>query len=113
MFYKLTEVLGWIAEIGRELRVWTLRFVENVVADGADIKEMSRAMQERPLLLCSSGILRARRPRLFWCNVEVEDRPSFDRMVHERYDELVFRRSLSPWKRSLAQITFGEGGQAG
>eukprot|EP00438_Fugacium_kawagutii_P012525 Skav208185 [mRNA] locus=scaffold2530:386691:389727:+ [translate_table: standard] len=96
LFYKLKEVLTWIGEIAREMGIWSLRFVENVEGDEADIREMSRVMQQRPVKLCSSGLSRVRRPRLFWCSRQVEDRPSFEQVGHELYDELIFSEKTEP-----------------
>eukprot|EP00438_Fugacium_kawagutii_P004912 Skav217251 [mRNA] locus=scaffold47:369148:372975:- [translate_table: standard] len=99
LFYKLKEVLDWIGEVGREMKLWTLRFVENVLADPEDIEEMSRALQQRPVLVCSSGLSRVRRPRLFWANVELDDHPSFQRRSHKLYDEVVFEEATEPLEK--------------
>lgn len=64
LFYKLCEIYGWIGELCEEMRVWSISFLENVVGDDADIKEMSEELGDIPLKVCSSGLSRVRRPRL-------------------------------------------------
>ena len=68
LFFDLERVLGWVHEVAKEMKVWDLRFVENVVGDDEDIKTMSEALKRRPVMVCSSGLSRVRRPRLFWCS---------------------------------------------
>lgn len=64
LFYKLCEIYGWIGELCEEMRVWSISFLENVVGDDVDIKEMSEELGDIPLKVCSSGLSRVRRPRL-------------------------------------------------
>eukprot|EP00435_Cladocopium_sp_Y103_P043342 s1615_g12.t1 len=96
LFYKLCAVLGWIDELCNELQVWNIDFVENVVGDGDDVREMSEELGSRPLRVCSSGLSWVRRPRLYWSNVELEDHESFTRGHYPLWDELEFEEELEP-----------------
>ena len=46
---KFLEVLGWIEDVAREMRVWSVMMVENVVGDDEGTKEMSQQLGCRPL----------------------------------------------------------------
>ena len=49
-FYKYVEVLGWIEDVAREMRVWCVKMVENAVGDDEGIKEMSQQLGCRPCI---------------------------------------------------------------
>ena len=49
-FYKNVEVLGWIEDVAREMRVWCVKMVENAVGDDEGIKEMSQQLGCRPCI---------------------------------------------------------------
>ena len=95
-FYKYVEVLGWIEDVAREMRVWCVMMVENAVGDDEGIKEMSQQLGCRPLYMCASGMSWARRPRLGWSNVGIDDHPSYQLNHHECYDVLEFNEELEP-----------------
>ena len=44
------EVLGWIEDVAREMRVWCVKMVENAVGDDEGIKEMSQQLGCRPCI---------------------------------------------------------------
>ena len=96
LFFTLKKVLEWVKELAAEFKIWSLRFVENVVGDAEDIKEMSEALDQRPIMMCPSGLSRVRRPRLFWCNIDLEDHGSFSRCGHQLYDEVEFEEAVEP-----------------
>ena len=96
LFYKYTEILGWIEEMAEEMRVWCLLMLENVVGDDEDIEEMTGTLGSKPLLVCSSGLSRVRRPRLYWSNVALEDHGSFTREHFGLYDAVVFEEHSEP-----------------
>lgn len=39
LFYKYVEILGWIEDLAREMKVWSVLMVENVVGDEDDSSE--------------------------------------------------------------------------
>eukprot|EP00438_Fugacium_kawagutii_P009581 Skav215539 [mRNA] locus=scaffold4176:50605:51650:- [translate_table: standard] len=49
LFYDLVQLLNWVEEIAKEMKLWFVNFVENVVADQKDVEEMSRALGMRPV----------------------------------------------------------------
>ena len=99
LFYKYSEVLGWIEEIAEEMKVWCLLFLENVVGDDEDIQEMSQVLGSKPILVCSSNLSRVRRPRLYWANVTVEDHDSFTKAHYPLYDEVIFEEKPEPLEK--------------
>ena len=88
------EVLGWIEDVAREMKVWSVLMVENVFGDDEDIKEMSQQLGCRPLYVCASCMLWVRRPRLYWCNVSMDDHASYQLNHHGLYDVLEFNEPL-------------------
>lgn len=99
LFYKYSEILGWIAELAEEMGVWCIQMLENVLGDEADIKEMNEVLGVKPVLMCASGVSRVRRPRLYWSNVEVTDHPSFTRAHYELFDEVIFEEKVEPLEK--------------
>ena len=103
LFFTLAKALDSVHELAKELNIWEIKFVENVVGDEEDIRAMSETLGRRPVLVCSSGVSRVRRPRLYWCDVELQGHPSYEWREHHSYDELIFaqkqsRSSPSPTK---------------
>ena len=96
LFYRLCEIFGWIADICGEMEVWNLNFLENVVGDEADVEEMTEELGAPPLRVCSSGLSRVRRPRLYWSNADLEDHSSYTRAHYALWDELCFEEELEP-----------------
>eukprot|EP00438_Fugacium_kawagutii_P006902 Skav221026 [mRNA] locus=scaffold576:100629:103533:- [translate_table: standard] len=87
LFFKLADILMWVAEVAEEMQVWHLELVENVVGDEADVQQMTKQLGWKPIRSCASGLSRVRRPRLFWCSESLEDHPCFTRVVGPAYDE--------------------------
>ena len=48
LFYEMVKIFDDVKEIAQEEVLWYMNLVENVVADEADIQEMSRALGVRP-----------------------------------------------------------------
>ena len=96
LFYKYSEILGWIDEVASEMKVWSIQLLENVLGDDKDIEEMSSVLGVRPILACASGLSRVRRPRLYWCNVRLEDHSSYSQSHFDLYDEIVFEEDPEP-----------------
>lgn len=97
LFYDLQRVLGWIEEIARDMGIWRLNFVENVVADSNDVKTTCReALGIRPIKCCSSHLSRVRRPRLFWSSVKIRDHPCYSTAQRDLYDEVIFEAPVEP-----------------
>eukprot|EP00438_Fugacium_kawagutii_P027179 Skav234838 [mRNA] locus=scaffold1428:135350:140785:- [translate_table: standard] len=96
LFYTLKTTLKWVEEVAQELGLWCLTFVENVEGDDADIKEMSDELGLRPIKCCASGLSRVRRPRLFWCNIAMEDHECYTMKWHKLYHEVVFDERPEP-----------------
>ncbi len=75
LFYDGARVLEDTRKVAVEEGLWILKFLENVVADEADIGAMSSELNMRPSLVDSESLSRAKRPRLFWLStplLEVE-----------------------------------------
>ncbi|CAJ1461453.1 unnamed protein product [Effrenium voratum] len=96
LFYKFGEVLRWVSELAAAMKIWDVQFVENVVGDDEDISEMSGELNRRPIYCCASGLSRVRRPRLYWCNVEMGDHESFGRGHTALYDIIEFNEKREP-----------------
>ena len=99
LFFKYSEVLGWIDEVAHEMDIWCVQMLENVLGDDGDIETMSETLGAKPILACSSGLSRVRRPRLYWSNVKLEDHQSFTRAHFELYDEVIFEESPEPLEK--------------
>ena len=96
LFYKLCEVLGWIDEVCEEMDVWSIQMVENVVGDDTDVAEMTEELGAQPLKVCSGGLSRVRRPRLYWSNVELEEHSSYTTEAHQLWTEVHFEEQVEP-----------------
>lgn len=69
LFFEAVRAMKLVEAEAKREGLWALKFLENVVPDGADIIRMSSQLDMRPLLVDSTGVSRARRPRLFWVSV--------------------------------------------
>eukprot|EP00438_Fugacium_kawagutii_P031803 Skav203274 [mRNA] locus=scaffold324:47756:49783:+ [translate_table: standard] len=96
LFYDLVQLLNWVEEIAKEMKLWFVNFVENVVADQKDVEEMSRALGMKPAKVCPSRFSRVRRPRIFWSSVTVRDHPCFIRAQGDCCEEVIFDGPLEP-----------------
>eukprot|EP00438_Fugacium_kawagutii_P032030 Skav203167 [mRNA] locus=scaffold371:249779:253293:+ [translate_table: standard] len=112
LFYDMVKIEEWLAEICQDMQIWYLNFVENVVADEADVAEMSRCLGVKPLKACSSHHSRVRRPRLFWANLKMLDHPSYTRWVSDQYDEVVFEGPTEPIELIADEGWRWKGGEA-
>lgn len=57
---------------------------------------MSQQLGYRPVHVCSGCLSWVRRPRLYWSNVALDDRASYQLNHHELYDVLEFNEELEP-----------------
>eukprot|EP00438_Fugacium_kawagutii_P019894 Skav227771 [mRNA] locus=scaffold1237:40424:41934:+ [translate_table: standard] len=73
LFYDLVQLLNWVEEIAKEMKLWFVNFVENVVADQKDVEEM-----------------------IFWPSVTVRDHPCFTRAQGDCCEEVIFDGPLEP-----------------
>ena len=96
LFYCYSAVLGWIEEVAEEMQIWSLLALENVLGDDEDVTEMTGVLGSKPVLACSSGLSRVRRPRLYWSNIRIEDHGSYTRAHYGLYDELIFEEAPEP-----------------
>eukprot|EP00435_Cladocopium_sp_Y103_P035992 s493_g9.t1 len=99
LFFKYSEVLGWIDEVAAEMKVTCVQMLENVLGDDEDVEEMSSELGTKPILCCSSGLSRVRRPRLYWSNVELEEHCSYSRAHYPLYDEVIFEEATEPLEK--------------
>eukprot|EP00435_Cladocopium_sp_Y103_P065934 s1385_g28.t1 len=99
LFFKYSEVLGWIDEVAAEMKVTCVQMLENVLGDDEDVQEMSSELGTKPILCCSSGLSRVRRPRLYWSNVELEEHCSYTRAHFPLYDEVIFEEATEPLEK--------------
>eukprot|EP00435_Cladocopium_sp_Y103_P034012 s218_g8.t1 len=99
LFFDLSRILGDIIDVAEEMKVWVIGMVENVVGDEKDIEEMSQELGARPVLACASALSRVRRPRLYWCNVHLEDHPSYTWAEHKLYGEVIFQEEMEPLEK--------------
>eukprot|EP00438_Fugacium_kawagutii_P034020 Skav221004 [mRNA] locus=scaffold1846:71194:78195:+ [translate_table: standard] len=84
LFHDAVKVIQMVESEAKRQDMWVLKFVENVVSDEADIRAMSAEMEVRPVLVDSSGVSRARRPRLFWMSVPLVMHEEVE--LHEQTD---------------------------
>eukprot|EP00438_Fugacium_kawagutii_P017412 Skav229251 [mRNA] locus=scaffold2154:301110:302876:+ [translate_table: standard] len=90
LFYDAVKVMQMVETEAKREEMWCLKFLENVVADPADIKTMSSELEMRPVLVDAEGVSRAKRPRLFWLStqliqheeVEVQEKTDYDVMIY-------------------------------
>eukprot|EP00438_Fugacium_kawagutii_P033332 Skav210467 [mRNA] locus=scaffold1443:165052:167511:- [translate_table: standard] len=108
LFFKLADILVWVAEVAEEMQVWHLELVENVVGDEADVQQMTEQLGWKPIRSCASGVSRVRRPRLFWCS----DHPCFTRVVGPAYDEVIFEEKPEPMEKVADKGWSWSGGEA-
>eukprot|EP00435_Cladocopium_sp_Y103_P048232 s510_g14.t1 len=99
LFFKYKEILGWVKEIAKEMKVWCIQMLENVLGDDQDVDEMSSNLGAKPVLACSSGLSRVRRPRLYWSNVVLEDHESYTRAHYDLFDEIIFEEEPEPMEK--------------
>ena len=52
-----------VDQVAQKKNLWTVKVLENVVADLEDIEEMSNALKMRPLMIDSGCLSRVKRPR--------------------------------------------------
>eukprot|EP00438_Fugacium_kawagutii_P028598 Skav226690 [mRNA] locus=scaffold3971:127988:129514:- [translate_table: standard] len=71
LFHDAAKVTQMVEAEAKREDMWCLKFLENVVADEADIRAMSNELEMRPVLVDSEGISRAKRPRLFWLSTQL------------------------------------------
>ena len=96
LFYDMVEKFTWLVELSLEMKVWCLRFGENVIGDLEDVMEMSRHLHMSPVEVCASDLSWVRRPRLYWGSVEVDDHESYTREEGPVADRLRFEENLEP-----------------
>jgi len=65
LFFDLAERLRWIQDLAVQMKIWSIRFCENVVGDPEDVERMSKELDMEPVMACASDVSRARRPRLY------------------------------------------------
>eukprot|EP00435_Cladocopium_sp_Y103_P061594 s1327_g23.t1 len=99
LFYKYSEILGWIEEVANEMKITCVQMLENVLGDDEDVAEMSTELGTKPILCCASGVSGVRRPRLYWSNVELEEHSSYTRAHYPLYDEVIFEEKTEPLEK--------------
>eukprot|EP00435_Cladocopium_sp_Y103_P054777 s1675_g18.t1 len=103
LFYEAVRVMKLVQEEARNEGMWCIKFLENVVPDEKDIREMSVALDMRARLVDSKHLSRARRPRLFWFSVDLIAHEEVEVFEHEWYDEIVYGAATEPMASVLEE----------
>ena len=96
LFFDLLQKVNEVEVVCRELGLWVLSFVENVVPDDSTVQIMSKALDVHPVFCCSSCIRRVRRPRLSWCRARLSTCMAVDVDEGTLYDKVVFDADIEP-----------------
>ena len=104
LFFEAVRIFDLVEDVAAEKPLWVLKFLENVVADKADISEMSSTLRTRPVLVESADISRVRRPRLYWLSTPVTEAEGVKVTRGDLYDRVHLEAELEPLK-----IFLGEG----
>ena len=96
LFFEASRIFREVDEVAAEKKLWVLKMLENVVADPADIREMSRELKMQPTLVDAQYLSRARRPRLFWLSVEPVSVDDVEVVQHQEYRQLVYKAKVEP-----------------
>ena len=96
LFYEASRIFREVEEVAAEKKLWVLKLLENVIADSADIKEMSRELKMKPVMVDAQYLSRARRPRLFWLSVEPGPEDDVGVILHRDYTQLVYKAKEEP-----------------
>ena len=78
------------------MKIWSIRFCENVVGDPEDVERMSKELDMDPVMACASDVSRARRPRLYWSSSGVDDHGSFSREYYGKIERLRLEGPVEP-----------------
>ena len=73
LFYEATRIMEMVEDLAESRQLWVLKFLENVVADKEDVREISGALRIHPVLVESGKLGRVRRPRLYWLSWPIGD----------------------------------------
>ena len=98
LFFDLAERLGWIQDLAVQMKIWSIRFCENVVGDPEDVERMSKELDMDPVMACASDVSRARRPRLYWSSSGVDDHGSFSREYYGKIERLRLEGPVEPFR---------------
>ena len=96
LFYEAVRIFELVEDVANELNIWVLKFLENVVADKADVEEISSALQIRPVLIESGDISRVRRPRLYWLSTPVAEEAGQRVSRGDMYDRIHLEAEVEP-----------------
>ena len=96
LFFELSRCLKEIKSEAAARDLWFLGFVENVVADEADVEEITEGLGWDPLLVDSAHLSRARRPRLFWVSEKPTGHPEVVLKQRGSLTELVMSAPTEP-----------------
>ena len=96
LFFDLAERLRWIQDLAVQMKIWSIRFCENVVGDPEDVERMSKELDMDPVMACASDVSRARRPRLYWSSSGVDDHGSFSREYYGKIERLKLEGPVEP-----------------
>ena len=101
LFYEAARVFAMVEKEALQRKAWLLKFLENVIADAADIKEMSFELRIEPVMVDSQYLSRARRPRLFWVSVEPSTVDEVEEIQREHFKQLIYRAEPEPMEAFL------------
>ena len=96
LFYEASRIFREVEEVAAEKKLWVLKLLENVIADSADIKEMSRELRMNPVMVDAQYLSRARRPRLFWLSIDPGPEDDVGIIRHRDYTQLVYTAKEEP-----------------
>ena len=91
LFYEAVRVLEDVKNLAVERDIWAVRFLENAVADDADIKKMTKALGMEPILVDAQHLSRARRPRLFWLSVTLTEEDDVESIPRQLFTQKVYK----------------------
>eukprot|EP00438_Fugacium_kawagutii_P022919 Skav229978 [mRNA] locus=scaffold372:377191:382604:+ [translate_table: standard] len=101
LFFDMAKVMQMVEAEARREGLWIIKFCENVVPDGADIRMMSSELDMRPVLVDAQALSRVRRPRLFWFSVPLIMHEEVERYEETDYDVMVYGTQTEEMKYIL------------
>jgi site-specific DNA-cytosine methylase len=111
LFYEATRIMEMVEDLAESRQLWVLKFLENVVADKEDVREISGALRIHPVLVESGKLGRVRRPRLYWLSWPIGDPGDPSRGQGDLYDVLRLHAEPEPVKCFLKPGTSWPAGE--
>ena len=96
LFFEAARIFAMVEEEARSLKIWALKLLENVVADAQDVAEMSFELGIEPVLVDAQYLSRARRPRLFWLSVALQEEEDVEFIQLENFKQVIYRAKPEP-----------------